>query len=164
MHGKVKWFDDVKGYGFITCEDGQDAFVHAKQLDGELLLEGQTVELDREIGPKGLRASAVRVVTMLLLAVLGLAILAGSTGCAADRATLDHRAAVMNGLADKLNAQGVPAAESDRLDMIWAVENERRAAVNLSDAAHWRKPTYPYAASRPAAIPWTPTDAAPAGK
>ena len=64
--GTVKWFNDQKGYGFITCEDGQkDCFVHHKAIQGEgfkSLAEGQAVEFEVEEGPKGPQATNVRKV------------------------------------------------------------------------------------------------------
>ena len=63
--GKVKWFDDAKGYGFIETEEG-DVFVHYSSIVSSVpgrrsLYEGQEVELDVTTGPKGLKAENVRV-------------------------------------------------------------------------------------------------------
>ena len=57
--GKLKWFSDQKGYGFITPESGDDVFVHHKSIQGEgfkSLTEGQEVEFEIEKGPKGYQA------------------------------------------------------------------------------------------------------------
>ncbi len=63
--GTVKWFNDAKGYGFITQEGGQDVFCHFSAITGEgyrSLKEGDTVQFDVTQGPKGLQASNVRKV------------------------------------------------------------------------------------------------------
>jgi CspA family cold shock protein len=63
--GRVKWFNDAKGYGFITQEGGEDVFVHysAIQSNGfKSLAEGDVVEFEVTRGPKGLQASNVRKV------------------------------------------------------------------------------------------------------
>jgi len=60
--GTVKWFNDQKGFGFITPEDGADVFVHhtAIQSDGfKSLAEGQAVEFEITDGPKGKQAQNV---------------------------------------------------------------------------------------------------------
>ena len=60
--GKVKWFNDAKGYGFITTEAGKDAFVHYTDIDGDgfkVLDEGDQVEFEVTDGPKGAKATKV---------------------------------------------------------------------------------------------------------
>ena len=62
---QVKWFNDAKGYGFITQEGGEDVFVHysAIQANGfKSLAEGDRVEFEVTRGPKGLQAANVRKV------------------------------------------------------------------------------------------------------
>jgi CspA family cold shock protein len=62
--GTVKWFNDAKGYGFITPEGGgKDLFAHYKEIQGSgfrSLQEGQRVEFEVREGPKGLQASQIR--------------------------------------------------------------------------------------------------------
>jgi len=64
--GKVKWFSDEKGFGFITPSDGgKDLFAHhsAIQMAGyKSLKEGQQVEFEVRQGPKGLQAANIRVI------------------------------------------------------------------------------------------------------
>ncbi len=62
MNGTVKWFDDKKGYGFLSQEDGDDVFVHHSSIAGEgfkSLTEGDKVTFEIEQGDKG--PSAVNV-------------------------------------------------------------------------------------------------------
>lgn len=57
--GTVKWFDNKKGYGFITPEEGNDVFVHFNAIQGDgykTLDEGQAVEFEIKEGPKGQEA------------------------------------------------------------------------------------------------------------
>jgi cold shock protein len=60
--GTVKWFNNDKGYGFLTQENGADVFVHHTAIQGEgfhTLTEGQKVEFTIEKGPKGPQAAQV---------------------------------------------------------------------------------------------------------
>lgn len=62
INGKVKWFNDAKGYGFIELAQGKDVFVHYSviQVNGyKSLREGQEVAFDLECGPKGDHATFV---------------------------------------------------------------------------------------------------------
>ena len=62
--GTVKWFNESKGYGFISPTDGgEDVFVHFRSIVGDgfkTLIEGQAVSFEVENGPKGLQASEVQ--------------------------------------------------------------------------------------------------------
>ena len=61
--GTVKWFNDAKGFGFITQEGGEDVFVHFSAIQAQgfkSLAEGDRVEFEVTKGPKGLQAANVR--------------------------------------------------------------------------------------------------------
>lgn len=63
MIGRVKWFNSVKGYGFLGRDDGQDVFVHYSAILGEgyrTLTEGDVVEFEIVQGPKGPQAANVQ--------------------------------------------------------------------------------------------------------
>ncbi len=63
LTGKVRWFSDGKGYGFVESDQG-DVFVHYSAIEGggfRTLAEGQEVEMEIEQGPKGLRATRVKL-------------------------------------------------------------------------------------------------------
>lgn len=61
--GTVKWFNDTKGFGFITQEDGPDLFVHFRAIEGtgfKSLQEGQKVSFEAVEGQKGMQADKVQ--------------------------------------------------------------------------------------------------------
>jgi cold shock protein len=62
-NGTVKWFNEAKGFGFISQEGGEDVFVHFSTIQGDgfkTLAEGERVDFDVTRGPKGLQAANVR--------------------------------------------------------------------------------------------------------
>lgn len=64
-NGTVKWFNNAKGFGFITRDSGEDVFVHFRSIRGEgyrTLTQGQPVSFDLMEGPKGLHAEDVEKV------------------------------------------------------------------------------------------------------
>ena len=64
VKGTVKWFNEAKGYGFLSQADGEDIFVHYTAIQGNgfrTLKEGQEVEFNVDRGPKGLQASNVTI-------------------------------------------------------------------------------------------------------
>jgi len=61
--GRVKWFNETKGFGFIEGQDGKDVFVHFRAIQGsgfKTLAEGQEVEFEVEQGQKGPQAANVK--------------------------------------------------------------------------------------------------------
>ena len=63
VKGTVKWFNEKKGFGFLSQEDGDDVFVHHTSIQGEgfiTLREGQEVEFEIQDGPKGPQALNVK--------------------------------------------------------------------------------------------------------
>ena len=63
--GTVKWFNEAKGFGFISQDGGEDVFVHFSAIQGDgfkTLAEGDVLEFDVTKGPKGLSAANVRMV------------------------------------------------------------------------------------------------------
>ena len=65
MNGTVKWFNGEKGFGFVTGEDGNDAFAHFSQINSngfKSLEEGQKVSYNVVKGPKGLQAENISAI------------------------------------------------------------------------------------------------------
>ncbi len=63
VNGKVKWFNDAKGFGFLEQENGEDVFCHFSAITGDgfkSLQEGDAVEFELVKGPKGLQAANVK--------------------------------------------------------------------------------------------------------
>jgi len=61
--GRVKWFNEQKGYGFISRDDGDDVFVHFSEIQSDgfkTLAENQEVTFEIKEGPRGLQASNVK--------------------------------------------------------------------------------------------------------
>ena len=61
--GTVKWFNDQKGFGFLTGEGGKEVFIHHSVIEGQgfkTLQDGEAVEFEFEEGPKGAKATRVR--------------------------------------------------------------------------------------------------------
>jgi len=66
LKGKVKWFNESKGFGFIEQDNGKDVFVHYSAIEGagfRTLVEGDEVEFEVVESPKGLQASKVNKVS-----------------------------------------------------------------------------------------------------
>lgn len=69
MRGVIKWFNNVKGYGFLTGQDGRDFFVHHSDLrcdrkTRDSLKGGEEVEFEESAGPKGPKAANIRLVAV----------------------------------------------------------------------------------------------------
>ena len=65
MTGRVKWFDEKKGFGFIEAQDGKDVFVHFRAIQGDgfkTLTDGQEVSFEVVLGQKGPQAVNVHLV------------------------------------------------------------------------------------------------------
>lgn len=61
MHGRIKWYDKIKGYGFIEPSNGEDIFVHRSGLNGQIPQENDAVEFEIGEGAKGPTAIKVRI-------------------------------------------------------------------------------------------------------
>ena len=62
MKGKVKWFDEMKGFGFIVQESGQDIFFGSREIEEGSVNPGDEVEFEPKEGSKGTYATCVRLV------------------------------------------------------------------------------------------------------
>ncbi len=64
MHGRVKWFDNARGFGFLALDDGREVFVHWKDVAGgrgfRALRPGEEVDCDVALGERGAHATNVR--------------------------------------------------------------------------------------------------------
>ncbi|MFB3893254.1 MAG: cold-shock protein [Phycisphaerae bacterium] len=68
MKGKVKFFNRSRGWGFITCEDGEEAFLHISEIEsGGPPDDEQPCVFERERGPRGLKAVAVKLLGLLFV-------------------------------------------------------------------------------------------------
>jgi len=115
MHGKVKWFDAEKGYGFIIADDGNEYFAHIREIDSDTpdLKPNDRVSFAHGSGPKGLKALGVRAALAVLLAVA--VFVAG--GC--DAGDVQQRIDKLQELSNSLHAAiGQAQVVSADLDVI----------------------------------------------
>lgn len=142
MRGTVKWFNEGKGYGFITDDtDGEDVFLHASAVEGDSYpADGQKVEYQREQGKKGLKATTARLLVALL--AVGLLILGGCSEGNLRFAPSEEQkqnAQIAASLAGKAHQDGLPPgskatarlAEAAATDAIYA--GPPKQPVNISE-------------------------------